>query len=341
MKKLRILIPLGILALAGIAFATNVSVGNISSFGWETISLLCPVGALGTMLASKTMIPRAVISVALAVAAIILLGRAFCGWVCPVPVLSKLRDVFRKDGENAGKNAAAADADAEGDAEGDAATTSATATPLSAQEKAALASSCKGGCAACADRKPADSRHFVLGGALLSAAIFGFPVFCLICPIGLSFALVFLLILLFGGGDVTWSLVVIPLILLAEVVFFRKWCSHLCPLSSLMSLIGRANRTVLPAIDNEKCLETAYNATCGRCGSACEVGIDPRHPERGAGWQECTRCRACIDVCPGNAISMPLFARRPASPRGTAADGSAGNAPQPDIADEPSASPLS
>ena len=120
------------------------------------------------------------------------------------------------------------------------------------------------------------------------------------------------LIALFGGGDVTWSVLIIPALIAAEVIFFRKWCSHLCPISSFMSLIGRANRTFQPAINDEQCLETAHGATCGRCAVVCEVGINPRHPELGTTFNECTRCRACADVCPGHAISFPLIARKTA-----------------------------
>lgn len=295
-QKLRIIVPLGLLAIAGVAFAAHASVGTLSAIGWESISLICPIGALGTMLASKMIVPRAVISVVLAVAAILLLGRAFCGWLCPVPVVSKLRGLFKKGG---GKDVASTEAPA-------------STTPLSAAERQALKTSCAGSCTSCADRKPADSRHFILGGTLLSAAIFGFPVFCLVCPVGLSFAMIFLLIALFGGGDVTWSVVAVPALLLLEVVFFRKWCSHLCPISSFMSLIGRANRTFQPAIDDELCLETAHGATCGRCAEVCEVAINPRHPELGTTFNECTRCRACADACPGHAITFPLIARRKA-----------------------------
>ena len=157
-----------------------------------------------------------------------------------------------------------------------------------------------------------DSRNWVLGATVLTTAAFGFPVFCLVCPVGLSFAMVFLLIALFGGGDVTWSVLIIPALIAAEVIFFRKWCSHLCPLSSFMSLIGRANRTFQPAIDDAKCLETAHGATCGRCAEVCEVAINPRHPDLGTTFNECTRCRACADVCPGHAISFPLIARKTA-----------------------------
>lgn len=297
---LRILIPLAVLLVAGIGFALHIDLGTLSAVGWQDISLLCPLGALGTMLASKMVIPRAVISLVVAVVAIILLGRAFCGWICPVPVIEKLRTVFKKQPS---KSQADKDAQSAAKAQGEG---------LTAEEKALL----KKGCSSCKACAPANSRHLVLGGALLSAAIFGFPVFCLICPIGLSFALVFVLILLFGGGDVTWSVVAIPALLLVEVVFFRKWCSHICPLSALMSLVGKLNKTFRPSIDDDKCLETSHGAVCGKCAEACEVGIDPRHPENGAPWSECTKCRACVEACPGHAISMPLLA-----PKANAAQG--------------------
>ena len=325
-QKLRIIIPLALLGAAGVAYAAHVSAGTLSAFGWESISLICPIGALGTMLASKMLVPRAVISIVMAVAAILLLGRAFCGWLCPVPVWSKLRGIFKKGGGSSVTEATSA-------------ATTKTA-PLSAAEKRALKTSCAGGCSSCADRKPADSRHIILGGTLLSAAIFGFPVFCLVCPVGLSFAMVFLLIALFGGGDVTWSVLIIPALIAAEVIFFRKWCSHLCPLSSFMSLIGRANRTFQPVIDDEKCLETAHGATCGRCAEVCEVAINPRHPELGTAFNECTRCRACADVCPGHAISFPLIARKTAGapalePTAAGASGAPAIEPELDL-DEPS-----
>ena len=296
--KRRIIIPLAVLIVAGVGFATHNGLGTLSAVGWESISVLCPLGALGTMLASKTIVPRAVISLVIAIIAIIILGRAFCGWICPVPVWSKLRGIAKKQ-EPAAKDDAKP-ADAAGDAKAD------VPDALTPEELKLLKRGCKG----CGAVAPSNSRHIVLGGALLSAAIFGFPVFCLICPIGLSFAFLFVLILLFGGGDVTWSVVLIPALLLVEVVFFRKWCSHICPLSALMSLVGKFNRTLRPAIDDTKCLETSHGKKCGRCSQVCEVAIDPRHPELGADMSECIRCRKCVDACPGSAISMPFIAKK-------------------------------
>ena len=118
-----------------------------------------------------------------------------------------------------------------------------------------------------------------------------------------------MLIALFGQGDVTWSVVAIPVVLAVEVVFFRKWCSHICPISSLMSLVGRLNRTFRPHVDHSKCLVDVKGAECGRCAEACELGIDPRDPNGGVGFHECTKCRACVEACPAGAMSLPLLAR--------------------------------
>ena len=306
-KTLRTLTALAVIVIVFVGFLTNLGIGTISAPGIWDISILCPLGALGTMLASKMMVPRALVSLVVMVVLIIIFARAFCGWICPVPLVQKLRDLFSKP---QAKEAKAEDADG---------TKAANVAPLTDEEKAALATGCEkdakglAGCASCAKKRgdAVDVRHFVLGGALVSTFIFGFPVFCLVCPIGLTFATILLLVNLFGQGDVTWSLIVVPALLIAEVVLFKKWCHKLCPLSAFMSLIAKLNRTFKPTIDDAKCLETSKGATCGRCGKACNEGIDPRHPELSeAAWSECTKCRSCVDACPANAITMPLIAKK-------------------------------
>lgn len=329
-KTLRTLVAVAIIVVVTIGFITNVGIGTISAPGFWDISVLCPLGALGTMLASKTMVPRAIISLVLMVVLIIIFARAFCGWMCPIPLVSKLRGIFsrpesakQKDAEKAGEAGAHAADDAAAVGKGGTAAAGATEaahtaaiTPLTDDEKAALTGACEkdskgiAGCASCAAKRgdAVDARHWVLGGAVLSTFIFGFPVFCLICPIGLTFATIMLVINLFAHGDVTWTVVVVPLLLACEVIFFRKWCHQLCPLSAFMSLVAKLNKTFVPTIDDAKCLETSRGAKCGRCGKACEEGIDPRHPELSqAAWSECTKCRSCVDACPANAITMPLI----------------------------------
>lgn len=309
-KKLRIIIPIVAMAVLAIAYAVHLPLGSLSNLGWDTISLICPLGALTTMLASKTIIPHAVISIVIAVIAIAVLGRAFCGWICPTPVLSRLRYAFTSKSKRQKQLEEQSDKAIARAAETFKATETAAASAeveLSDAERALLKKSCRGH-GSCASKKALDSRHLVLGSALLSAAIFGFPVFCLICPIGLTFATIVMLMLLFGAGDLTIGIVVAPVVLLIEVVFFRKWCSHICPLSAIMSLIGKLNRNFVPTIDDSKCLESSKGVPCGKCSEVCEVKIDPRHPELGSHMSECLKCRACVEACPGHAISMPLIA---------------------------------
>lgn len=292
-KTLRTITVLAVIAVISIGFVTNFGIGTLSAIGWSEISLLCPLGALGTMLATKMMVPQAVISLIFGILFIIVLARAFCAWICPIPLLQKVREIFTKRPLKEELKA--------------------RITPNSAltdEEKQSL-SGCSSNCSSCAEKRSAiDSRHFILGGSLLSAAIFGFPVFCLVCPIGLSFATILLVIRLFSGGDVTWSLIVVPLILIAEVVLFKKWCHKLCPLSAFMSIFGKANRTFKPTLDDSKCLETSKGRECGVCAKVCPEGIDPRHPERGASWSECTKCRECVDSCPTRSITMPLLPKK-------------------------------
>lgn len=290
---LRTAVAAVILIAISIGLALHQGIGTLSAFGWEDVALLCPLGALGTMIASHTLIPRAAISLVVAVVAIVIFGRAFCAWVCPVPLVGRLRDAFSR---RAGKDGR-------------------TPSPAASTRHG----TCTAGCTACAQRHaPLDSRHLVLGGALLSTALFGFPVFCLVCPIGLTFATVLLVILLFTTGDVTWSVVVVPALLVAEVVLFRRWCATLCPLSAFMGLLGRLNATFRPTVDESRCLEVARGTSCGRCASVCPVGIDPRHPLQGASMGECTRCRACVEACPAHALKMPFLPKRPASQAGAA-----------------------
>jgi ferredoxin-type protein NapH len=322
-KRLRVVTALAVIVLITIGFLTNLGIGTVSAIGWADISILCPLGALGTMLASKLLVPRALIALVIAVVLIILLGRAFCAWACPVPILQRIRGIFStKNATNKREDLSAPAQTVQGasvapaqedsahaqDAPAETKAAKASVAPLTAKEQSSLSTS-GSDCGSCTKKRGAvDSRHFILGGSLLSAAIFGFPVFCLICPIGLTFATILLVIRLFGGGDITWSLIIVPLLLVVEVVVFRKWCSKLCPLSAFMSLLGKLNRTFKPTINDKTCIETAEGRPCGICGKVCPEGIDPRHPEFSTvAWSECTKCRECVEACPTKALRMPLL----------------------------------
>ncbi|WP_232050828.1 4Fe-4S binding protein [Arabiibacter massiliensis] len=295
-------------ACAGIVF--NLGVGTISSFGWESLAAICPLGGLETMLAGKLFIPRALVFLLLVVAVGAVLGKVFCSWVCPVPGVRSLIDAL------AHRSPRIATGKAKGE---DGAETAEfkVVRPLTRREKRALAkaaggdgacaSSCSS-CAACGPRELCarlDSRHLVLGGSLLSAAVFGFPVFCLVCPIGLTFASIIALVQLFGLQTLSWGAVLFPLILVLELTVLRKWCGRFCPLGALMSLASLPNRLLRPRVDAKKCLR-GKGVDCRICADACPEGLDPHVAE---GMHECSKCRDCAVNCPAGAITFPLRRR--------------------------------
>ncbi|WP_302961366.1 4Fe-4S binding protein [uncultured Adlercreutzia sp.] len=270
-----------LLVVIGLLF--NTGTGTLSSFGFDTIAAICPLGALESLFGTWAFVPRLIIALAAVVAIVLLVGRAFCAWVCPVPpVVGFFKTKKRREADDAERAAAG---------------------------QAARACHEQGGCPS-RSKAGIDSRHIVLCGALGSAAIFGFPVFCLVCPIGLTFAIMLGLIRLVGFNEPSWSLVLFAAILVLEVVFLRKWCAKICPVGALLSLISRANRTLRPQIDTAKCLRSHKGDTCGVCAVSCPEHIDP-HSDKGlVALHECTRCGACAEACPEGAISFPLMPKK-------------------------------
>lgn len=283
--------------------------GGLSSMGVGAIAYLCPLGALETLVAGHSPVLRAIISLVCVLAVVALIGRAFCAWVCPVP---PIRRFFHP---NEGKKKAKE-------------TASKVAAPLTKEETAALSTSCSSsGCSSCSscglppvggkrDGLRFDSRHGVLLGALASSAIFGFPVFCLVCPVGLTIALGVGVYRAIFQQDPTVSLLIFAAILLVEVVFFRKWCHRLCPMGALMSLVGAKAPFLRPRVSAEKCLRE-QGIDCRACVKACPEQLDPHSKS----IPECTKCGLCAEACPVGAISFRK--------RGLAAEKSPAGSPQP------------
>lgn len=272
---------LGVVAAVAVASAVfGLGAGNLSSLGLGAVAYLCPLGALEGMLGAWAFVPRAVFALAAVLVLALLVGRAFCAWACPVPPLRTFLG---------GKKGAAADAAEQADAAAEAGRHYVEGTRPRR------------------GKIDVDSRHVVLCGALGSAAIFGFPVFCLVCPIGLTFAIVVGLVRLVGFNEPSWSLLIFAAVLVLELVVLRKWCAKICPVGALLSLVGKLNRTFRPSADASKCLRTTEGASCGACAAACPEMIDP-HSDLGVrAVSDCTRCGKCSDACPAGAIAFPLL----------------------------------
>jgi len=312
-SKNRSLVALAFLVVIAIGFFTLVGIGNMSAIGWDIYSLICPLGYLESLLAGKLFIPRALLSFIIVVALIVVLGRVFCAWVCPMPQLQ--RWIPGMDARKA-KKARAEKGAAEDATTVPAAKSAATPTPAEVVQETQEA-----------QREPNrfkfDSRYGVLIGALASAAIFGFPVFCLICPVGLTFLSVLLIMRLFAFGEVTWTVIVVPLVLAFEVIFARSWCHRFCPLGALISLISGANKTLRPTIDDSKCLRTSKGVNCTVCSKVCPEKIDIRRPAISeTSLNNCTKCTECSAACPGHAITFPFLPKKGADAAGAGMQGS-------------------
>lgn len=267
--KIRGAVVAALFVLVGIGLAFDTGFGTISAMGYGAISAVCPLGALESFIASKTMVPYALVAFAVFIVLALLFGRAFCGWVCPVSLLAKALD--RSDGAGESEKVFIEERTAQ------------------KRHKVKL-----------------DSRHWILGGALVSSAIVGFPVFCLVCPVGLVFATFIALWRAFQFAEPTIGLIVFPLIIVLELTVLKKWCHRFCPISALISLVSSfGSKTFVPKVDFQEC-RLEKGMSCNACVAACPEHIDPHDGLDAANLPECTRCKKCADVCPAHAITLPF-----------------------------------
>lgn len=294
------------LVLFGLIF--NEGWGTLCSFGYQAVAAVCPLGALEQMIASHVFVPKALIGIAIFFISVVLFGRFFCGWLCPVPNLRRLfsrnknPEVEAKPVKLSGKyenpaHRCACDQGAVGSEE-------CNEVSLKNERLAAdQTDSDKGRAQVLARNMP----YVVLGGTVASTALFGFPVFCLICPVGLFFALIIALWQLFAFSELSWSLPAVIAVLVLEVFVLRRWCHKFCPLGALISLMSLGNRFFRPKIDHSGCLKSAHGIACRKCRAVCPVDIDLHAAESASVLSKCMKCRQCADACPQKVISFPFL----------------------------------
>lgn len=281
MIRIRKAVRFLIVAVLLIALFAGWQTGTLCSVGYDAIAYICPLGALETIFGSWAFVPRVLICLAVVVIVALVFGKAFCSWVCPVAPLS---DLLR------GRKAREKD---------ECERTQAAHRVLErwSDTNAAQAEKHK------PIRSRVDGRHVVLAGSLASAAVCGFPVFCLVCPIGLTFASAIALYRLIGFNEPAIEVLVFPALLVLELTVFRKWCHRLCPVGALLSLLSRGNRTFKPHVNASMCARHA-GSSCAACAQACPEHIDPCADLGDRSLAECTRCGACVNTCPAKALSF-------------------------------------
>ena len=266
MRTKRGLVSLIVFLSVIVGLVIHTGTGTPSALGWRDIAAICPVGALEVLAGAKAFLVHPIVLLVVILIVGFCVGKAFCSWVCPVP---HVRSFFRPKSAKKARE--------EGDAK-DAGTRNGTRI---------------------------DSRHVVLLGTVASSFAFGFPVFCLLCPVGLSFAVTIGIWNLFRFNEASWGLIVFPLVLIAEVVLFRKWCTTFCPISALLSLVASKSRVLRPVVERHTCLH-AKGKRCTTCVNVCPERVDPH----ALSIPECSRCGECVEACPSGAISITLLAKK-------------------------------
>lgn len=281
MIRIRKAVRFLIVAVLLIALFAGWQTGTLCSVGYDAIAYICPLGALEAIFGSWAFVPRVLICLAVVVIVALVFGKAFCSWVCPVAPLS---DLLR------GRKAREKD---------ECERTQAAHRVLErwSDTNAAQAEKHK------PFRSRVDGRHVVLAGSLASAAVCGFPVFCLVCPIGLTFASAIALYRLIGFNEPAIEVLVFSALLVLELTVLRKWCHRFCPVGALLSLLSRGNRTFKPHVDASMCARHA-GSSCAACAQACPEHIDPCADLGDRSLAECTRCGACVNTCPAKALSF-------------------------------------
>ena len=247
---------------------------------------LNPLAALSAMLAARAWIPRlglALITVALT----LVLGRVWCGWICPLgTVLEWVR--FRRAGERAQ------------------ALSNRWRTVKYVILAVILAAALFGNLTlmlvdpiAIITRTMGTAVLPALNYAVTSAETALYPVRLFRPPINLierAFrGLVLPMVQYAFAANVAIALLFV-LVVGLNAIAERFWCRYLCPLGGLLALLSKValiERVVGPACNR-----------CGHCDDACPMGTI--EPERGyeSDPGECTVCYDCLVACPQNGVGF-------------------------------------
>jgi len=133
-----------------------------------------------------------------------------------------------------------------------------------------------------------------------------FPVFCLVCPIGLFFGLIFAVFRTVFALEPSWNLIIFPAILTIELLIFRKWCSYICPISAMFSLISKVPFIKARPIANAFSCFSKTGGHCSHCRDICPEEIEVVNDEK-AVVERCTSCMECADNCVSGSIHYEIL----------------------------------
>jgi ferredoxin-type protein NapH len=274
--------------------------------------LICPVGGVQTLLTGRVgahiLIPT-LVALILFLIPIFVFGNIFCGWVCPLGSIIDGFDKFierflpkvnRNREKRLDRNRVK-----ENKAEGFICKTCPFSKLLYKQSSHVA--------------------NGVLVSALVGSAIFKFPIFCSICPIGIVAKGMFHLKAITTITGKMMPIIVelwpIPVIaILSSLREKRYWCRKICPVGASLNISGSFSPLLRPKVKTEKCVMKDCPKTCEdfhfdycgacrlidqkRCEKVCPQDIDLLN---NGSLSSCTRCFECYIQCENNAIQIEMF----------------------------------
>ena len=124
------------------------------------------------------------------------------------------------------------------------------------------------------------------------------PIFCkYICPQGVLEGAIPLAIVNEGirqslGALFTRKLIILLVIVVLSILFYRPFCKWICPLGAFYALMNKVSLLGIQ-VDDRRCI------SCGKCARVCKMDVDiTKTPDH----TECIRCGKCIKECPAEAL---------------------------------------
>ncbi|PLX79957.1 MAG: ferredoxin [Desulfuromonas sp.] len=233
--------------LATPSFGWSFFEGNLGAAAIVGLQLSDPLAALQVLVLTGSLTSTMVAGTVIVLVFYTLLGgRVFCGWVCPVHLLTDLVEMLPWP-----------------------------------------------------KRLSHWSMHWKMKALLITTVVtilLGVPAFETVSPIGIAARM-----LTFGASS---SLAVLILIVIAELFLIRRvWCRSLCPLGGVYQQLGRLSPLAV-SYEETKCSQ------CGECQRVCFVPevlapcLESQQNTVHSG--ECTRCGACVGICPDKALNFGI-----------------------------------
>ena len=346
MKTLRILVAAGALA-ACVALARSGGAFD-GAAAWGTLCALCPVGFAQVAAASGSAPWGLLPGVVALLVIVFVIGRAFCSWLCPSQLLKNIfgghkpRGIRGRSGVKLARgmvaktvggiavdeSGAVLSAESEatckaGIVDGKACKGAqpASATSVDAGELVDVRSK-SAGCSACAAAESDGgllSQGIVLAVLLAVSFVVRFPVFCLLCPIGLVFGTLWAINRVFVLLQPGWELIIFPLMLIVELFAFKRWCSSICPLGFFFGVVGKLRAKlgfgVRPSAGCATCIS---REGCRTCATVCPEDIDVARSGEADKLEACSLCLDCVENCPTKSIHARMRAADGAASNGVA-----------------------